>query len=384
MLCRAVFDSMNFSLEAGVPYAPTDLKVTVHMNRFLLSWTDNSSDEDSFRIYRSVDGVSFHWYLTAGTNQITFSDTGRAAGTTYYYRVTAHNSGGESPPTNTASATTFPPPTAPTDLTATAISASRIDLAWTDNSNDEDGFKVYGSTDNVNFTLYATLGANVTTRSTINLTSSTTYYFRVFAYNSGGNSANSNIASATTLALPATPSNLIATAISSSQIDLSWTDNSNDETGFKIYRSTDGVSFLWYYTPGANTTSLSDTGRTAGTTYYYRVLSYNANGISDFSNTASATTFPLPAAPSNLTATAISRSRIDLVWIDNSNNEDGFKLYRSTNNVNFTFYATVGANVTTRSNTGLSSGTTYYYRVFAYNSGGNSANSNVASATTLP
>ena len=383
-------DSNYSNVAVGVtgpppPPPPSGLSATaVSATQIDLSWTDNSNDEDSFRIYRSSDGISFFWYLTAGANATTFSDTGRTASTTYYYRVTAHNSGGESPKSNTASATTFPPPAAPSNLTATAISSSRIDLSWTDNSNDEDGFKIYRSTDNVNFTFYATMAANVTTRSNTSLSSSTTYYYRVLAYNLGGTSAYSNVASATTFAIPAAPTNLSATAVSSSRIDLSWTDNATDESGFKIYRSTDGVTFIWYYTPGANATSFSDTGRTASTTYHYRLLAYNANGNSGFSNTVSATTFGPPSAPSNLTATAISSSRIDLAWIDNSTDEDGFKIYRSTDNVNFAFYATVGANVTTRSNTSLSGSTTYYYRVFAYNSGGNSANSNVASATTLP
>jgi hypothetical protein len=367
------------------PAAPSGLTATaVSSSQIDLSWADNSSDEDSFRIYRSTDNINFFWYLTAGANATTFSDTGKTAATTYYYRVKAHNPGGESPPSNTANATTFGPPSAASNLTATAISASQINLSWTDNSSDEDGFKIYRSTDNVNFAFYATVGANVTTRSNTNLSSGTTYYYRVLAYNAGGSSGYSNVANATTFSLPATPTNLTATAVSSSQIDLTWVDNSNDETNFRIYRSTNGVNFVFTYNLGPNVTSFSDTGRTAGTTYYYQVAASNSNGISAFSNTVSATTFPLPAAPTNLTAVAISSSRIDLAWTDNSNNEDGFKIYRSTDNVNWVFYFAVGANVTTRSNTNLSSGTTYYYRVFAYNSGGNSANSNVASATTLP
>ena len=253
-----------------------------------------------------------------------------------------------------------------------------------DNSSDEDGFKIYRSTDNVNFAFYTTVGANVTTRSNTSLASATTYYYRVLAYNAGGTSGYSNVASATTMSVPAAPSNLTATAVSSSRIDLSWTDNSSDESNFRIYRSTDGVNFNWTYTAAANVTTYSDTGRPASTTYYYRVVASNANGNSDYSNTASATTFGPPAAPTGLTATAISSSRIDLSWTDNSSDEDGFKIYRSTDNVNFEFYYTVGANVTTRSNTNLTSSTTYYYRVLAYNSGGSSAYSNVASATTLP
>jgi subtilisin family serine protease len=91
-----------------------------------------------------------------------------------------------------------------------------------------------------------------------------------------------------------------------------------------------------------------------------------------------------PAAPTGLTATAASRSRINLSWVDNSSNETGFKIERCTGAgcTNFAQIATVGANVTSYANTGLSRNTTYTYRVRANNSAGDSAYSNTASATT--
>jgi predicted phage tail protein len=87
----------------------------------------------------------------------------------------------------------------------------------------------------------------------------------------------------------------------------------------------------------------------------------------------------LPAAPSNLTATAGKKS-VTLNWMDNSSNETGVKIERSTDGVNFSQITTTGANVTSYKNTGLTSGTTYYYRVRATNTAGDSAYSNTASA----
>jgi hypothetical protein len=92
-----------------------------------------------------------------------------------------------------------------------------------------------------------------------------------------------------------------------------------------------------------------------------------------------------PAAPSGLTATAASSSQINLAWVDNSSNEDGFKIERcqGVGCSSFTQIATVGVGVTTYPNTGLATATSYSYRVRAYNAAGDSAYSNTASATTL-
>ncbi len=92
---------------------------------------------------------------------------------------------------------------------------------------------------------------------------------------------------------------------------------------------------------------------------------------------------PAPAAPTSLTATAASSSQIDLAWTDNSDNEGGFTIEGSDDGITFSHLATVGANVTSYSETVLTEGTTRYYRVKATNGGKSSAWSNTANATTF-
>ena len=190
--------------------------------------------------------------------------------------------------------------------------------------------------------------------------------------------------------IPNPPSNLAATAISSSQIDLAWTDNSTNEDGFKIERCQNAgcSNFAQIATVGTNVSTYSDAGLSASTTYGYRVRAFNLGGDSAYSNTAEATTPAAqtgPAAPSNLTATAVSTSQINLAWTDNSSNEDGFRIERCQGNncTNFVQIAQVGPNVTSYPDPLLSSNTFYRYRVRAFNSGGNSAYSNIARAKTL-
>jgi hypothetical protein len=188
---------------------------------------------------------------------------------------------------------------------------------------------------------------------------------------------------------PAAPSGLSATAVSSSQINLAWTDNSNNEDGFRIERGPDGSTWTQIASVGAGVTSYSNTGlsaSTASTAYHYRVRAYNAAGNSGYTGPASATTAApppaTPAAPTGLAAVAVSSARINLSWTDASGNEDGFRVERSSDGAAFSPVGTVPANVTSYADTGLPPSTTRFYRVRAFNSIGDSAPSNGASATT--
>jgi outer membrane protein assembly factor BamB len=183
---------------------------------------------------------------------------------------------------------------------------------------------------------------------------------------------------------PNAPTNLEAEVISSSEIKLTWNDNSDNEVGFKIERKTDSTDWDEIKTVEANTITYTDTELTSNTRYYYRVKAYNQGGESAYSNTVETVTNPLaPAAPTNLEAEVISSSEIKLTWNDNSDNEVGFKIERKTDSTDWDEIKTVEANTITYTDTELTSNTRYYYRVKAYNQGGESNYSNMISITTL-
>ena len=183
---------------------------------------------------------------------------------------------------------------------------------------------------------------------------------------------------------PDPPSSLNATAISSSQINLSWT-NVPDEDGYKLYRSLSASgTYSQIETLGANVTTYSNTDLNPNTQYCYKVESYNSAGSSGYSPYDCATTDQdLPSSPSWFTATTYSNSQINISWEDVTN-EDGYKLYRSLSaSGTYSQIETLGANVTTYSNTDLNPNTQYCYKVEAYNGAGNSGYSSYDCATTF-
>jgi subtilisin family serine protease len=192
----------------------------------------------------------------------------------------------------------------PTDLTLNVDSWTEITLTWTDHATGEDYYMVERSTSGGPFEHITTLGPNTTTYTDSALTDGTRYSYRVRAMSSLPNpptfatndaySFYSNEASAVTPLIP--PTGLSATAISSSQINLSWTDHSMAEDGYRIERSSSDFVQIAQVPPG--TTFFSDTGLAPETEYTYRVRAFNAAaGNSDYSNEASARTLTSGGTP---------------------------------------------------------------------------------------
>jgi chitodextrinase len=368
------------------PTTPANLVADpVSSSQIELTWSGSSDNVGvvGYRVFR--DGTQI-----ATTTTISYADTSLAAATTYAYTVLAYDAAGNlSSQSSAASATTLADqtpdqqaPTTPANLTATPDSSSQISLAWD------------ASTDNVGVAGYVVFrdGTQIATTTTTSyadtaLAAATTYAYTVLAYDEAGNlSTQSGAASATTdqapdQQAPTTPANLTATPDSSSQISLAW-DASTDNvgvTGYQIFR--DGTQ-----TATTTTTSYTDTGLTAATTYSYTVLAYDAAGnLSTQSSAASATTpsdqtpdQQAPTTPANLTATPVSSSQVTLAWSASTDNVGvaGYRVFRDGTQIATT-------TTTSYADTGLTAATTYAYTVLAYDAAGNlSAQTNAVSATT--
>lgn len=211
----------------------------------------------------------------------------------------------ETPPSTDTNSTTAP--VAPTQLSLNSVSSRQINLTWIDNSLNEAGFKIERAFSNASpfspgtgpgeFTVLITTLANTTNYADANLNANTLYYYRITAVNSAGTSVVSAVVSARTpemaTAPPIAPSGVIATSIAPSLVNIRWTDNSTNETNFRVERSSNnGVTFTTVASLAPNSGLVQDINLIESTSYTYRVRAINGAGESVSAVNANVTTLP--------------------------------------------------------------------------------------------
>jgi chitodextrinase len=280
-----VYGSGNTTIS---PTIPTGLRVSsVGNSTVSLDWDDETGNFGHYQVYRN-DAL-----IADGPSVSNYTDTGLANGTIYTYRVSAGASPTYSGWTNPVSATPVAsdttPPTTPSGPTASASAYNKVNLSWSassDNVGIAGYYIVRGGT-----TIAKTVGTG-TTYSDTSVSPSTNYSYQVIAYDAANNNsalstaANVTTPSAPDTTAPTTPTNLNASAASSSQINLSWSASTDNigVTGYDVYRNNAKIAT-------STTTSFGDTGLTVSTSYSYYIIAKDAAGNSSSASAgASATT----------------------------------------------------------------------------------------------
>jgi fibronectin type 3 domain-containing protein len=295
-----------------VPGAPTGLQAMPGNQSVSLQWTaptnTGGSSITGYNIYRSTTSGA-EALVQSGVTGTSYTDSGLANGTTYYYKVAAVNSVGTGALSGEASATpaaTKPGP--PTGLQATAGNGS-VALAWSAPTNTGgspiSSYTIYRGTSSGQETVLKA-GVTGTSYTDTGLVNGTTYYYEVTATNGIGEGAASSEVSATPATTPGAPT-LNQPTTGTGSVSLSWTPptstGGSNITGYNIYRGTSsgGETLL---TSGVSGTSYTDSSVVGGTTYYYEVVAVNGVGPGAMSNEVSAT----PAAPAGDFSLSISPS----------------------------------------------------------------------------
>ncbi len=343
-------------------------------NTIRLSWSGNTFAD--VIIERKMANGSFSVITTVNTYTNSWYDnTGLVPGASYTYRVKTQTAANESLYSNEFTVQNFYLEE-PSSLSATVDTESTITLNWTDNSRDETGFEiwryVYGTSE---YTLYATVGQNITSFTDTKVSKGIQYSYKVRAYIAADSyySPFSGIAS-TGVGLISPPSNLSYTYVSNKTVILNWKDNSEKESGFKIERrvGTDG-EWTVVYSVSRNDTSYTAYNLNPDIEYYFRVRAYTYSENADAVSEEVLVSTALPIAPSNVLAQSVSVSQVKITWQDNSDNEKGFRvLRRPSTSSTYTSVATVLSNATIYYDNTVVYGNRYYYKVAAYNDTGSS------------
>jgi hypothetical protein len=377
-----------------LPYPPSNLNV--HQDAEIdtvafLTWNDNSSVETGYEIQRKKQFESdFKTVAILEGNTTEFKNTGLEPYKWYYYKVRTLLDTLTSSWSNLDSMyAEVLIPLKPTDLTAEALASGLIKLEWNDNAVNEDGYVIECILPSDNhWTCVDTLSENSILFYKGGLTPESSYTYRVYAYNEHGNSQVSNHVSVTTpKEIPATPTNLHATKVTYSSVELFWQDNSTNETGFLVERCLNTL-YQWGLIGlrNENETTIIDSTVNFNETYRYRVAAYNEAGISAWTREL-IVNIPdgPPGMPLYLRASPLSWNSIHLIWTRSTNNETGYSIARMSEFENdFSLIAETGNGEVVFDDTYLSSRTLYHYRVRAFNDHGASDWSNIDSTRTQP
>ncbi|MCK5123088.1 MAG: DUF2341 domain-containing protein, partial [Candidatus Pacebacteria bacterium] len=335
----------------GIPANPSGCSASIVSDtEFSVAWSDNSTVETGYKIERKTDGAS--WVeIDTDTDGSPYSDATTLADHKYEYRVLGYNSVGNSAAYSTDAVEHYTTPDTPSNVAGAYVSDSEFTIIYTDNAAVEDTHRIErcsnancDGTYETNLTIFESSPQTDTT----NLAVNSRYRWRAraetpdaLASNYGTSNYNYTTPAAPIIGTPA--------YVDDTHITVNWSDTSAYEDGFRVWVSVDGGAYA-EVTSGANTVGANIETyiytSSANHSYKFKITAHSPNDLISAESAESETVYTTPAAPTIGTPAWVSDNEITVNWIDNSNHEDGFRVWVSENGGAFT-EATSGVNSTT-------------------------------------
>ncbi|MGW8429318.1 Ig-like domain-containing protein [Peribacillus simplex] len=346
------------------PSVPIGLTVSSNSyNSVKASWK-STSGISGYEVWRASSSTGTYTKIRTTSNS-SYINTSLKTGTTYYYKVRSYKTGTSTLYSSFSAVVSGKPiPTSPVSVRASSSSYNSIKTSWAAVSG-ASGYQVYRST--LSTGTYSLAGS--TTATSFNngkLTTNKSYYYKIRAYRSIGNTKVYSGFSSVLFAkpLPGKPTTAKAASSSYNSIKTSWAAV-NGASGYQVYRSISG-SGTYTHVGTTSATSFNNSGLTTNKLFYYKVRAYRMVGgtkvYSDFSSVVSAK--PIPSVPTNFKVSRSSSTSLKVTWSSVSG-ASGYQIYRSTSKSG-SYSLLKGTTSLYYTNSRLTTGSTYYYKLRAY------------------
>ena len=376
----SAFSNVASATTFALKYNPPFLKISSPSTDDIDVFWINPEEKYTLLLFKSLSPDSGFTKISTLTYQNDeYMDKDVQPNTIYYYKAKVYNAQGESDFSMPLKAMTKL--LVPTNLREVSVTAGSVELEWDYASEHYDGFYIYRS-NNSTGTYTKVAYSEKKTFTNTHLDYATTYFYKVSAlYLTEESSKSLAISVITKQEKPFNPSSLYVNNLTYNSVTLKWKDNSDNEKGFVIYRSSTNSVFTPIATVATNVTTYTNLNLIPNQTYQYEVLAYNEIGDSPFSNVIKA--IPRLLAPI-LNITSSATHDISLSWSEAATGVAGFKLYRSEDDLSFKQISTFSKDQLTYTDSNLEASKTYYYEMKTYNSFCESAYSNVVKTMTTP